>query len=378
MATTVQDCDPHSKRAITGFLLSLSLWETSRNCILCHEQTNSPFWTHSFGPTRQILLCYSGTPEIQSWLFVCCCPSILFDRRVLCKLLFLWWKPAAIVQIHFVKGFEGRKKKKQMVFVLFGEYAQFCVKKNKLAFFFWDSFEKKPDSDRLRTGAQSKALLSFYNYTEAMCIYRENLKKNCCLQCKERHFLFTVFRMMHLLLKLCTSFNLEGRKRVKGKTGGVLFWSFQCVKKNNVFFITTSCSATSNQMSQNEILASVFCIERSLLKTFGLQFLLYLNHISCCGTQDVFAFMVNQLKIQTVFCFHQKLYHYAPSSCCPHLSSIQHLYQCPLWLSYLPPPLPLPAPHQSLFRGAISKSAFPPASVFTFTPACRRPLEEAT
>lgn len=119
--------------------------------------SNFFFWTHSFGPTRQILLCYSGTPEIQSWLFVCCCPSILFDRRVLCKLLFLWWKPAAIVQIHFVKGFEGRKKK-QMVFVLFGEYTQFWVKKKK-SLFFWDSFEKKPDSDRLRTGAQSKALL---------------------------------------------------------------------------------------------------------------------------------------------------------------------------------------------------------------------------
>lgn len=63
-------------------------------------------------------------------------------------------------------------------------------------------------------------------------------------------------------------------------------------------------------MNQNEILASVFCIERSLLKTIGLQFLLYLNHISCCGTQDVFAYMVNQLKIETVFCFYQKLYHY--------------------------------------------------------------------
>lgn len=92
-------------------------------------------WTHSFVPTRQILLCYSGTPEIRSWLFLCCCPSILFDRRVLCKLLFLWWKPAAIVQIHFVKGFEGRRKKKQMVFVLFGEYAQFCVKKTKTCLF---------------------------------------------------------------------------------------------------------------------------------------------------------------------------------------------------------------------------------------------------
>lgn len=62
-----------------------------------------------------------------------------------------------------------------------------------------------------------------------MCIYREIIKKNGCL-------LFTVFRMMHLLLKLCTSFNLEGRKRVKGKTGGVLFWSFQRFKKKNVFF----------------------------------------------------------------------------------------------------------------------------------------------
>lgn len=183
---------------------------------------------------------------------------------------------------------------------------------------------------------------------------------------------------MHLLLKLCMGFNLEGRMRVKGKTGGVLFWSLQCVKKNNFFLLPYRAQATSNQMSQNEILASVFCIERSLLKTFRLQFPLYLNHISCCGPQDVFACMVNQWKIETVFCFCQKLYDYAPSSCCPHLSSIQHLYHCPLWLSYLPPPLPLPAPHQSLFRGTISKSAFPPASVFTFTPACRRPLEEAT
>lgn len=42
--------------------------------------------------------------QIQLWLFVCRALSILFRRSgPSVGLLFLWWKPAATVQIHFVK-----------------------------------------------------------------------------------------------------------------------------------------------------------------------------------------------------------------------------------------------------------------------------------
>lgn len=69
-----------------------------------------------------------------------------------------------------------------MLFVLFGEYVQFCLKRKKKkqkanVLCAWDSFEKKPHSDRLRTGAQSKALLSLYNYTEAKRVYGEKKEK---------------------------------------------------------------------------------------------------------------------------------------------------------------------------------------------------------
>lgn len=129
MATAVQDCAPHCKCMITGFLLSLSLsnslslslpfalpWNHPKIsfCVTIRQtlQFYFIFWTHSSSPTSQILLCsllqrHGRDPVVAVCLLL---PSIRFDRRVLCRLLFLWWKPAAIVQIHFVKGFEGQKK----------------------------------------------------------------------------------------------------------------------------------------------------------------------------------------------------------------------------------------------------------------------------
>lgn len=165
---------------LQGFsFLSLS-WKHPR-IVFCVTNRQTPifFWTRSFGPTRQILLCCSGTPEIQSRLFVCCCPSILFDRWVLCRLLFLWWKPAAIVQIHFVKGFEGQKKRKNRWSLSSLENTRnSTLKKKKYLLFFCDSFEKKPDSDRLRTGAQSKALFVILQLHWSYVHLRR--KNSCC------------------------------------------------------------------------------------------------------------------------------------------------------------------------------------------------------
>lgn len=197
---------------------------------------------------------------------------------------------------------------------------------------------------------------------------------------QRKTFSFNSIQNDALLLKLCTSFNLESRKRVKGKTGGVLFWSFQCVKKKKVFFFYYHIVLSNIKSNEPKWNSSLCILQRkkfaenlwiAVSSLFKSYFLLWYSGCFCLHGKSI--------KDTNCLLFLPKARSlYAPSSCCPHLSSIQHLYHCPLWLSSPPPPLPLPAPHQSLFRGAISKSAFPPASVFTFTPACRRPLEEAT
>lgn len=104
MVTTARDCAPHSKQVIRGFLFFFSLKHLRIVFGVTNGQTlqffDSFLRSHSPNP---------GTPavmlRIQLWLFVCRALSILFRRPgPSVGLLFLWWKPAAIVQIHFVKG----------------------------------------------------------------------------------------------------------------------------------------------------------------------------------------------------------------------------------------------------------------------------------
>lgn len=134
---------------------------------------------------------------------------------------------------------------------------------------------------------------------------------------------------MDLLLRLSTSFNFEGMKKVKGQTWGILLLIFQCVKKKKVFLWPYRAQAASNQINQNKILVPVFCW-KPLDSQFQLNFLF--------GTRDVFGHVVNPSKMETVL-FLPK----APSRCTLLLLSpfIMHPTFVPLSTVTVLPPAPL-------------------------------------